>query len=48
MLNFAGLKDLTFVRAEGLAFGPEAAQAAIAKAADELAALAREDLPLAA
>jgi FMN-dependent NADH-azoreductase len=48
MLTFAGLKDLTFVRAEGLAFGPEAAQAAIAKAADELAALAREDLPLAA
>jgi FMN-dependent NADH-azoreductase len=48
MLTFAGLKDLTFVRAEGLAHGPEAAQAAIAKAADELAALAREDLPLAA
>jgi FMN-dependent NADH-azoreductase len=48
MLNFAGLKDLTFVTAEGLAFGPDAAQAAIAKAADQLAALAREDLPLAA
>jgi FMN-dependent NADH-azoreductase len=48
LLNFAGLTDLSFVRAEGLAFGPEAAQAAIAKAADELAALAREELPLAA
>ena len=48
MLTFAGLNDLVFVRAEGLAYGPEAAQAAIAKAADELAALAREDLPLAA
>lgn len=48
MLTFAGLNDLTFVRAEGLAFGPEAAQAAIAKAAEELAALAREELPLAA
>jgi FMN-dependent NADH-azoreductase len=48
LLTFAGLDDLTFVRAEGLAFGPEAAQAAIAKAADELAALARDELPLAA
>jgi len=48
LLTFAGLTDLTFVRAEGLAFGPEAAEAAIAQAADELAALAREDLPLAA
>ncbi|HZG47449.1 MAG TPA: NAD(P)H-dependent oxidoreductase [Allosphingosinicella sp.] len=48
MLTFAGLDDLTFVRAEGLAFGPEAAEAAIGKAADQLTALAREDLPLAA
>ncbi len=48
MLTFAGLDDLTFVRAEGLAFGPEAAQAANVKAADELAAVAREYLPLAA
>jgi FMN-dependent NADH-azoreductase len=48
MLTFAGLTDLTFVRAEGLAHGAEAAQAAIARAADELAALAREALPLAA
>jgi FMN-dependent NADH-azoreductase len=48
MLTFAGLNDITFVHAEGLAFGPDAAEAAIAKAADELAALAREDLPLAA
>lgn len=48
LLNFGGLNDLTFVRAQGLAFGPDAAQAAIAGAADELAALAREQLPLAA
>ncbi len=48
MLTFAGLSDLTFVRAEGLASGPEAAEAAIARAADELTALAREDLPIAA
>ena len=48
MLTFAGLNDITFVRAEGLAFGPEAAEAAIAKATDELTALACENLPLAA
>lgn len=48
LLNFAGLNDLAFVRAEGLAFGPDAAEAAIAQAADQLAALAREELPLAA
>jgi FMN-dependent NADH-azoreductase len=48
MLNFAGLDDLTFVRAEGLAFGPEAAEAAIAKAAGELGSLARAALPQAA
>jgi FMN-dependent NADH-azoreductase len=48
MLTFAGLDDLTFVRAEGLAFGPGAAEAAMGKAADQLTALAREDLPLAA
>ena len=45
MLNFAGLNSLTFVRAEGLASG---AEAAIARAADELAAIARGQLPLAA
>jgi FMN-dependent NADH-azoreductase len=45
MLTFAGLNDISFVRAEGLASG---AEAAIARAAEELAALAREDLPLAA
>ena len=48
MLTFAGLDDISFVRAEGLAYGPEAAQAAIGKAADQLADLAREQLPLAA
>ncbi len=45
MLTFAGLTDLTFVRAEGLAFD---ADAAIARAEAELAALARDELPLAA
>jgi FMN-dependent NADH-azoreductase len=48
MLVFAGLSDLTFVTAEGLAYGEDAAAAAIASAEAELAALAHEDLPLAA
>jgi FMN-dependent NADH-azoreductase len=45
MLGFAGLTDVTFVRAEGLAMG---AEAAIEEAAAQLGSLAREDLPLAA
>lgn len=48
MLRFAGLDDVTYVKAEGMAFGEEAAAAAIAGAEAELEALAREELPLAA
>lgn len=48
LLGFMGFEDLTFVRAERLAFGPEAAAASIAEAVDELRALAAEELPLAA
>ncbi|WP_166041325.1 NAD(P)H-dependent oxidoreductase [Sphingosinicella sp. YJ22] len=48
MLGFMGIDDVTFVRAEKLAFGPEAAAEAIAEAEAKLADLAREQLPLAA
>ncbi|MDB5668996.1 MAG: FMN-dependent NADH-azoreductase [Alphaproteobacteria bacterium] len=48
MLGFMGLDDVTFVRAEKLAFGPEIAAEAIAEAEARLADLAREQLPLAA
>jgi FMN-dependent NADH-azoreductase len=48
MLTFAGLTDISFVRAEKLAFGPDAAAASIAQAEAELAVLARRELPLAA
>ncbi len=48
MLRFVGLDDVTFVRAEKLAFGIEASTASIAEASAQLAALAREPLPLAA
>jgi FMN-dependent NADH-azoreductase len=48
MLGFAGLDDLVFVRAEGLAFGEDAAAAAIADAEARLTALAGAALPLAA
>jgi FMN-dependent NADH-azoreductase len=48
LLGFMGLDDITFVRAERLAFGPEAAAASIATAIEELSALAAEELPLAA
>jgi len=48
MLGFVGLTDVTFVRAEKLAFGIEASSASIAEASARLAALAREPLPLAA
>lgn len=40
LLNFMGVTDITAVTAEGLAFGPDAAAAAIAEAEQELAALA--------
>ena len=39
LLNFMGVTDITTVTAEGLAFGPDAAAAAIAGAEQELAAL---------
>jgi FMN-dependent NADH-azoreductase len=42
MLGFVGIADLTWVRAEGLAFGPEAANASIEAAATQLAALAAD------
>jgi FMN-dependent NADH-azoreductase len=48
LLGFMGVDDVTFVRAEKLAFGPDAAAASIAAAVEELRALAAEDLPLAA
>jgi len=48
LLAFAGLTDVTFVRAEKLAFGLEAQAEAIAEATQKLAALAREKLALAA
>jgi FMN-dependent NADH-azoreductase len=40
VLRFIGLTDLTVVRAEGLAFGPEARQAAMGKAREQIAAIA--------
>ncbi len=40
VLSFIGITDLTFVRAEGLAFGPEAKEAAIGDARKVIAALA--------
>jgi FMN-dependent NADH-azoreductase len=48
MLAFAGLTDVTFVKAEKLAFGPDAQAAALAEATGQLSVLAREPLPLAA
>jgi FMN-dependent NADH-azoreductase len=48
LLGFVGLDDLTFVRVEKLAFGPEQAAASIATAIGELRSLAAEELPLAA
>jgi FMN-dependent NADH-azoreductase len=48
MLGFVGLDDVTWVRAEKLAFGPAAAEASVAEAAGALAAFARDELPLAA
>jgi FMN-dependent NADH-azoreductase len=40
ILNFIGLKDVIVVRAEGLAFGPEAREAAMVKAREHIAAIA--------
>ena len=48
MLGFVGLDDVTWIRAEKLAFGPEAATQAIEAAAAALGGIAREALPLAA
>ena len=48
MLGFMGIEDLTFVRAERLAFGPDAASAAIDEAAAKLAGLAVTEWALAA
>ncbi|HYJ53746.1 MAG TPA: NAD(P)H-dependent oxidoreductase [Allosphingosinicella sp.] len=48
LLGFIGINDVTFVRAEKLAFGPEAAEAAIAEASETLGLFARDELPLAA
>ena len=48
LLGFMGVTDVTFVRAEKLAFGPEAATAAIAEAVEQLDALADAEFALAA
>jgi FMN-dependent NADH-azoreductase len=40
VLSFIGLTDITIVRAEGLAFGEEAKEAAMLKARENIAALA--------
>jgi len=48
MLGFVGLDDVAYIRAEKLAFGPEAAEAAIEAAARELGLIADASLPLAA
>jgi FMN-dependent NADH-azoreductase len=40
VLSFIGLMDVTIVRAEGLAFGPEAKEAAMLKARANIAAIA--------
>ena len=48
LLGFIGITDVEFVRAEGLAFGEEAAEKAVKAAADALEDLAARALPLAA
>lgn len=40
VLGFIGLKDVTVVRAEGLAFGPEAREAAMGRAREQIATIA--------
>jgi FMN-dependent NADH-azoreductase len=48
LLSFMGVTDVTFVRAEKLAFGPDAASAAIAEAGQQLGAFTETELALAA
>ena len=48
LLGFMGITDVTFVRVEGTAFGPEAAEQAISNARTRLHAFAEKDLALAA
>lgn len=48
LLGFMGITDVTFVRAEKLAFGPEAASQAIADAVARLGGIAETELALAA
>ena len=48
LLGFMGITDVAFVRAEKLAFGPEAASAAIAEAAEQLGSIAATEMALAA
>ena len=48
LLGFAGVDDVTFVLAEKLAFGPEAAEASVQAALEQLAGFAAEELALAA
>mgnify|MGYP006201275797 CR=1 FL=1 len=48
LLGFVGIDDVTFVRAEKLAFGPEAVEASIGAAETQLRDLAAEPLKLAA
>lgn len=48
LLGFIGMTDVTFVRVERLAFGPEATAAAIEQAVAELNGLAEQELALAA
>lgn len=48
LLGFVGLDDVTYIRAEKLAFGADVAGAVIEEAAEALGLIAREALPLAA
>lgn len=48
LLGFMGITDVNFVRAEKLAFGPEAASEAIAAAVEELGLVAEREFALAA
>ena len=48
LLGFVGLDDVAWIRAEKLAFGPEAAEASIQAAAADLRVLAEDRLALAA
>lgn len=48
LLGFMGVTEISFIRAEKLAFGPEAASAAIAEAIEEIGGLAERELALAA